>query len=333
MTSFAVYMFLALSMIITGCKNLLVNEPVSNNAQADFEATWNEVNRVYPFFQFKHINWDSVHTFYEPLIEQAKGDEGFTLLSNMLAGLKDSHVYITTHGGEETYPYIPPRTVRDNFTFDPNVTRKYFNKGLSLTGEDKIEFGILPDSIGYIRLTTFTQGDWIDDFDNVLDYMHNTKALIIDVRNNPGGYGSQASFVVGRFISVAIPYIPEYFKNELINNTSVQPRGPFTYTNPVVVLINGVSASASEHFTEMMKQDPKVIVVGDTTAGAGGNGGDIFSLPSGRRVQVSTRDFRRYDGIPIEWNGIDPDIVVIQTRADLKNGQDLQLERAINLLR
>jgi C-terminal processing protease CtpA/Prc len=80
-----------------------------------------------------------------------------------------------------------------------------------------------------------------------------------------------------------------------------------------------------------MKHIPTVTAVGDTTAGASG-APQLYALPSGREIRISTKNIPRYDGLPIEWNGIIPDIRVAQTEEDLKQGRDKQLEYAINFL-
>ncbi len=322
-----------LSLTAFSCRDLVVNEPASTSTAADFEMTWTQANNVYPFFQLKHINWDSIHEVYEPLAQNAKGDESLMVLIHLLAELKDSHVHVTTQAGEQIYPYEPPRTVRDRFAFDPRVVRTYFGQDLAVAGGGNIGYEMLPDSIGYIWLPTFSAGTWVNDVDSVLDGFRQTKGLIIDVRNNPGGMAETQEFVVERFIDSTLQYLPAYSRFGVEYLAPASPRGPFTYRNPVVILINGVSASAAEHFTEMMKQIPTVTALGDTTAGAGGNGGDQFWLSGGgEQVQLSTTDFRRYDGISIEWHGVLPNVVVMQTEKDIKMGRDLQLERAIKLL-
>jgi C-terminal processing protease CtpA/Prc len=114
-----------------------------------------------------------------------------------------------------------------------------------------------------------------------------------------------------------------------------QPAGPFQYTNPVVVLINGSTFSAGEFTTEILKQLPHVTAVGDTTGGGSVGGGDasLYFLPSGKSIEIGFIDIRRYDGLPWEWLGVPPDIRVVQTEADILAGRDKQLEYAIDMLK
>jgi hypothetical protein len=315
-----------------GCGDLIVGDPEPSNNIADFEAAWSITNSIYPYFQFKGINWDSLHGVYRTHAEQSKGDEIFTVLFDMLAELKDGHVGLTTKGGYYVRAYTPSRTVRDRFAFDPLVVRKYFDKELKLAGDRNMEYEMLSDTIGYIRLSTFTQGGWIQEFHTVLESFRNTKGLIIDVRNNGGGSTTNSDIVVSRFLSGPLAYGAVFIGGQLQPASQLQPRGPFRYANPVVVLINGVSFSTTEHFAEMMKQISTVTIVGDTTAGGSG-APEYFFLPSGRQIRISMKDFRRYDGIPYEWNGVPPEIRVEQTEEDIKRQRDKQLERAIELLK
>lgn len=288
---------------------------------------------VYPYFQFKRIDWDSIHTAYRSRAEAAKGDEIFNVLYDVLAELKDGHVSLQTQGGSWVSTYIPPRVDKDRHAYSPLVVRKYFDRELRLAGNQVIEYEILSGNIGYVCITTLVNEEPVlEGFDAALEYLKDTKGLIVDVRNNGGGTDNYSMGIVERLIPSAIDNLPYPLSGGGVHQGSLMyPRGPFQFTKPVVLLINGVCFSACEDFAEMMKHVPTVTAVGDTTAGASG-APQKFSLPSGKKINVSTKDIRRYDGLPIEWNGVTPDILVPQTEEDIKQGRDKQLEHAIKLL-
>lgn len=317
---------------LAGCNNLVAPSSGHESYLPDFERAWAVTDSIYPYFQFKHINWDSVHSVYEPIAAKANGDQIYTILYDMLATLKDGHVGLYTTQGEYIGTYVPPRTLRDQGTFDLNVVRNYLDGGLKSAGGDRMEYGMTQDSIGYVNISTFESGGWIDGFDAILGYMSNTRGLIIDVRGNGGGDDLQGDFVISRLISSPLATPPAYFMGKRETGPPIKPGGAIRYLKPVVVLMSGVSYSATEYFLNVVKQVPTVTLVGDTSAGASG-APEVFPLPSGRKIQVSTIEACRYDGTPIEWNGIIPDVLVLQTKADIKSGHDLQLERAIGLLR
>ena len=141
--------------------------------------------------------------------------------------------------------------------------------------------------------------------------------------------------VVSRFISAPLEKPPFYWYGQLADLLPFQPAGSFTYTNPLVVLINGSTFSAGELCTEVLKQLPNVTAVGDTTGGGSVGSGDegIYFLPSGKSMEIGFIDLRRYDGLPWEWLGVAPDIRVEQTEADILVGRDKQLEYAIDILK
>jgi hypothetical protein len=317
--------------LLCSCGELIVGEPPADSGLADFEAAWKTVKDVYPYLQFKGINWDSIHTEYLPRAQAARGDEIYFVLFDLLKELRDGHVGLWTVGGSPVVVYQPPRSRRDKDAYDPLVIRRYFDRELCLAGNQRMEYEMLDGNIGYVYISSFQNGTWINDFASVLEYFKNTKGLIIDVRGNEGGSDITSRVVVGRFLAAPQKYPPFYVKGELAPVGYIPPLGPFRYEKPVVVLANGRTFSEGEGFTEKMKQILTVTVIGDTTAGAGGEP-HVFRLPGGRQIRISTKDGRRYDGERQEWNGIPPDVRIEQTADDARKGVDKQLEYAIRLL-
>ena len=317
------------------CKDLFVTEPESNLNVEDFEAAWKRIRDVYPYLDFKHINWDSIYTVYRPLAEAARGDEFYIVLRDLLGELKDGHVYYKTKGGGEVYPYYPPRHFKDRHAYSPFVVRKYFDKELRITESKSVEYEILPGNIGYAFLSDFHKTYLINEFPGVLEYLKNTKGLILDIRQKRGGDYQNIEAVVQRFMTGPLERNDAYTYGLKWVLPPFMPQGPFQYTNPVVVLINGSTFSAGEFTTEILKQLPQVTAVGDTTGGGSvGSGAEgIYTLPSGKSIEIGFIDIRRYDGLPWEWLGIAPDIRVEQTEADILAGRDKQLEYAIGMLR
>jgi len=330
------YLFVMLLVtLFISCEGIIVTSPESNQNVADFEAAWNRINAVYPYLEFKKINWDSIYTVYHPRAENAKGDEFYLVLRDLLAELKDGHVYYRTEGGGEVYPYYPPRHWKDRHAYSPFVVRKYFDKALRLTESSSVEYEILPGNIGYAFISDFHEDYLMNEFPGVLEYLKNTKGLILDIRQKRGGDYQNVVTVVTRFISEPLERNDAYTYGEKWDLHPFQPQGPFIYTKPVVVLINGSTFSAGEFTVEILKQLPQVTAVGDTTGGGSVGGGDesLYYLPSGKSINIGFIDIRRYDGLPWEWLGVAPDIRIVQTEADIKQGRDKQLEYAIDMLK
>lgn len=326
--------------MLFGCEDIFIKPADSDQHMEDFEAVWNRVNDVYPFLEFKNINWDSIHSVYRPLVEEARGDEFYLVLNDLLAELKDGHTYYYTDGGGQVYPYYPQRHFKDRHAYSPFVVRNYFDKELRVTESGSAEYEITPENIGYVFLSDF-HGDYLkNEFPGIIMYLKNTKGLIIDIRQKRGGDYQTVLSIVRWFLTSPIQPPRLYLLGMLIEQSPIEPQDPFTYSNPVVVLINGSTFSAGEVTTEILKQLPNVTVIGDTTGGGGvassGSPPEAVGehrLPSGKRIYIGTGYIERYDGLPFEWIGIPPDIRVVQTEKDIEAGRDKQLEYAIDLLK
>ncbi len=326
-------------MLVCSCEKQ-VTEPDPSVPMEDFEAAWNRINDVYPFFAFKKINWDSLYTVYRPRVEAAQGMEFHSVLHDLLAELKDGHVYYKPILSSAVIPWPTPRQIRDRNTYSLSVVRTYFSRDIRITPQGSMQYEILPDTIGYIAVTDFNHEDFADELPDVLEYVRDTKGLIIDNRPNTGGSIQNVEALVTRFISTPMAWPEFYFLGELHPLTPLQPAGPFTYTEPVIVLINGCTFSAGESSTEILKQLPNITAVGDTTGGGGGTASSHsaetvgkYTLPSGITINIPTGYGLRYDGKQFEWLGVPPDILVEQTEADIKQGRDKQLEYAIDMLK
>ncbi|MFC2123492.1 S41 family peptidase, partial [Bacteroidota bacterium] len=195
-------------ILLTGCEDMIIESPDSNQNMEDFEAAWERIKTVYPYLEFKEISWDSLYLVYKPRAEQAKGDEIYTLLIDMLGELKDMHVYVKTDGGRVIQTHLAPRWVKDKYAFSPIVVRNYFDKELKITGKGRIEYEIIPGNIGYIYIGTFDDDYVIEYFSEALEYVKNTKALILDIRHNNGGSFQNLEAAVSRFITAPLE-LPE----------------------------------------------------------------------------------------------------------------------------
>jgi hypothetical protein len=329
---------LLLSFVLTlvHCENIFVKPAGSDQNLADFEATWNRVRDVYPFLEFKQIDWDALYTVYRNRTEKARGDEFYQVLYDLLAELKDGHVYFRTDGGGQIYPFYPQRYFSDRHAYNPFVVRSYFDKELIVTESGSAEYQILPGNIGYVFLSDFHENYLIHEFPTIINFLKKTKGLIIDIRQRRGGTPQNIEAVVSHFTDEPMAWPKFYLLDELIEIDPIQP-GSLYYSNAVVVLINGSTFSAGELCTEVLKQIPTVITVGDTTGGGGVASSSYppealgeYYLPSGKMIYIGTGYFERYDGQVFEWNGIPPDIRITNSEEEINTGIDRQLEYAID---
>lgn len=206
---------------------------------------------------------------------------------------------------------------------------------------------ILDGDIGLLTLPSFSASrlglksgdDLVKAFDEALEQLKETKALIIDVRANGGGDDRVAQKCAGRFFtsSVAFPSFQmhmvtlgkPWFAPRIGRNVS--PRGEWQYSRPVVLLIDEFVISSAEHFAAGMHDSGRATTIGHTTAGSSGN--PIRLEVSGFKFQVSRwREFRT-DGSLIEGQGVPADVNVSPTVNDIAGCIDRALICAIDYLK
>ena len=326
------YYILLLSLTILGCSEIFMDDFDNNQLKhADFEKTWLTVNNVYPYLEFKNINWDSLHVDYATKIENAQGDEYIQVLFNLLCELKDGHVGLYLPSGNYMWQETP-RMIKDKNAFDLNQTIEYLDNNYDLVGNGNIGYATINGEIGYIYIRTLLDWDsqWVRAIDQIIDNFLQTKGLIIDVRHNSGGSELNGNYIISHFLHSGLQTPGGYYLNQFEDGRIISPKEPY-YNKKVVVLINGVCFSSTEHFAMNMQQIENVVLIGDTTGGGSANAAD-YPLPSGLKVRISRINYLQYNQTPIEWNGIVPDILVTQTETDILNKKDRQLEYAINYL-
>jgi carboxyl-terminal processing protease len=222
----------------------------------------------------------------------------------------------------------------------------------------------LPGRVGYLRIKNFSRDGLVGEVRKAIKDLGDCRSLIVDVRNNTGGYVKSAVQVTALFLQEGVVYTQESrevsgsFERESCRLTAGNLVWETTYSNrkgsarllvdrqpnlaakqKVVVLTNGYSASATEIFTGALKDNHRAKVVGTKTYGKG-IGQSVLAMPDGCQLLVTS--FRWYTpngtwvgdcGVTTS-NGLTPDVEV-QADGDFEFGgkDDKQLEKALELLR
>lgn len=135
-----------------------------------------------------------------------------------------------------------------------------------------VNYEVLPGKVGYAQLTTFG-GDTGDELEAALNTMEaeGIESLIIDLRSNSGGYLRVAQEVAGKFLGEGQEICSWSGRNQRIAPKrtlySLEPRRVRTY--PVIVLVNGFSASASEIVSGALQDHERALLIGERTFGKG----------------------------------------------------------------
>ena len=324
------------SVFFTSCSKLILKADVSNTPTHCFKMLWQTVNDNYAFFEYKNINWNTVHDHYAPAINDTMSQDSlYTVLSAMLNELKDGHVNLSKGTDRSRY-----WAWKDDFpeNFNPLfVQRQYLKRDFQITNALKNQ--ILDDSIGYILYESFGQSVSEEDLNYVLKRMENTKGLIFDVRDNGGGSMATIFKIMSRFVDkrthVGEMKTKSGASHDQFTNSApfyVEPKkGGVKYLKPIVVLINRGCYSATTHFAAFMSLLPNVTLVGDR---AGGGGGLPISrdLPNGWQYRFSATIQTLPDGTHIE-NGFDPDIQVTTGPKEELEGKDAIIEKAKEVIK
>ena len=206
-----------------------------------------------------------------------------------------------------------------------------------------IKSQILDSDIGYVRISSFTEGTQEELEEAVFSLKKkaggNLKGYVIDLRNNPGGLLEQAVLVSDSFLDSGELLSIRGRRADHTRSFSAR-NGDLANGMPMVVLINGGSASGAEIVAGALQDQKRAIVIGARSFGKG-TVQSIISLGEQGGLKLTTARYYTPSGRSIESKGIDPDIIVVQgsnpTSFDYslekyQSTKDLQLKAAIDIL-
>lgn len=209
-----------------------------------------------------------------------------------------------------------------------NVTRKKIK-------ENNISYNVLDDNIGYIRIWGFENKTY-EQFKDAYDKLRaqNISGLIIDLRNNPGGFVDQALYIANLLV-------PESNALKLVSRKGVEKVYKTTSNTqidiPLAIVVNQNSASSSEILSSIIKDSKKGVIVGAKTYGKG-IVQTTKKLSFGGALSITTAKYYTESGVEIHKNGIEPNIKVELDEKDknefsLPYEKDLQLQKAVEYVK
>jgi carboxyl-terminal processing protease len=190
---------------------------------------------------------------------------------------------------------------------------------------------MLDDNIAYIKIILFGDNT-ANDFKEQLGTLmaQNPHAIILDLRNNGGGYVSAAITVASQFISNGVIFYEETADGTRTPNNA-EPDGLATGSLPMVVLVNQFSASASEIVSGALQDTGRAKLLGVKTYGKGSEQNWI-PLSDGSTARITIAKWLTPNGTSIHGTGLTPDITVEMTTEDYQAGRDPQLDAAVQYL-
>ncbi len=197
---------------------------------------------------------------------------------------------------------------------------------------EAIQRNIVGNNINYLRIDQFTESSG-DEFTNHVNEIidNGSKKLIIDVRNNPGGYLSSTKVILEYFLkSGQVEFITEDNNGQ---QTKYYSEGEGQLKDwEIVVLVNEGSASASEIFAGALQDYDIAWTIGTTTFGKG-SVQEITNYDDNSSLKLTIAKWLTSLGRNIDHTGLSPNQTVSITNAQRQAGQDPQLDAAINHLK
>lgn len=233
-----------------------------------------------------------------------------------------------------------------------SLTDEYtFFRDIHSTGERKTEATAhnvvatktFKNSIGYIKIRTFSARACVDETRNALKQFALHRSIILDLRDNWGGSIDDA-FAIFQMLVEAGSFVRMVGREDSVGYTetlSVEPQQAVKARDndlvvlsreaciaprtPILVLVNGESKSAAEMLAGALRDNGRAALIGEKTFGKGVVQ-QVWEFDNGTSVKITSARFFRPSGLPIQGVGLAPDIKVALNRAS-----DLQLQRAIQM--
>lgn len=184
--------------------------------------------------------------------------------------------------------------------------------------------------LGYIELMTFGD-DTEKEFKNAANTLvgEGIGGIILDLRNNSGGYLETAVAIASQFIEKGV-IVSEEFSDQTKKSYEAQGFAPLA-DYPVVILINEGTASAAEIVAGALRDYEKAVLVGETSFGKG-SVQEYQQLADGSSLKITTAKWLTPKGQSLNEAGIEPGNKVALSQEDFNNDRDPQLDKAVEIL-
>jgi carboxyl-terminal processing protease len=196
-----------------------------------------------------------------------------------------------------------------------------------------LKWEIKDGDIAYLQLYQFSEKAGMDFNKAAIEILNSpAKKIILDLRNNPGGYLEVAQDIAGWFLERGQVVVIEDFGSRGEKKEYKSQGNGRLASYPLVVLINKGSASGSEILAGALQDDRGIKLIGEDSFGKGSVQG-LEKLRDGSSLKITVAKWLTPKGQLITDVGLKPDIKVEITEEDYKQDKDPQLEKAIEIIR
>jgi len=355
------YLILPIIILFSACELFLGPEPDTSPSEV-LKSLWNDFNNLHANLEIRmKDNEHNYNSWYDVYHNKQTGyalkiypnmteDDLFYMCGDMLKELNDPHVKLMANG-KTVNSFTPPPPPLPYDWFSSAIVRSQLKEYGDMK-QTNFLYGVFwkTPEIGYIWINSFTSNktddhEWGRKIDEIIDSLANTKALVLDVRENGGGDGNVMEFIASRFASEHKDYMKSRMKTGPGQNDFSSPRiytvksiskasdNKYGYTKPIALLTNVNTVSAAEWFTMALKTQSHVKHIGTKTCGAFSARLER-SMINGWNYSISPERVTDMNDEPVEGIGIIPDETIQNTPPGPSDPtEDKQLERAIEYLK
>jgi carboxyl-terminal processing protease len=190
----------------------------------------------------------------------------------------------------------------------------------------------IEDDIGYMSLRGFPEPSVVDTIEQDVSKFQaaGIQGLVLDLRGNSGGRIDVGTRLLSHFLAPGSSVYEEVSRGGE-SRTHFSARAGSQYNLPLVVLVDGGTASMGEIFASAVQEHGAATVLGTNTAGSVA-AAQVFGLPDGAGLQVTVFEILSSDGKPLNKVGVMPDEVINPDPADIADGADPVIGRAVEIL-
>jgi carboxyl-terminal processing protease len=329
---------------------MIIRDPEKN-----FEELWETFHNRYPFFVLRNVDWKEQYDTCRPRVtRRTSDDELFDILCQMLDPLDDGHVTLEAKANEAGQRRF--FTAEKKPRFHQEFMGRQIEELFKTTENTLVANGFVrPEetdawmlrycrspAVGYLRILELEgvgKRRLTGALDKIAGDFDDLEGFIIDIRDCPGGDDDIAIAIINRFCDRKRTAF--HRKTKIgpgdddftpLRSWYLEPSGDAQFTGPIVLLTCDSVFSGGESFALAIKQLPYVTIIGDHTNG-------IFSytldkkLPNGWEYSLSYQVYVSADMVCYEGRGVPVDIELLNKKADIENGVDPLIVRALEVLR